>query len=104
MVHNLPFFTYKALFSTIQTNLLACPSAISGQNLELCSLPANFQAGSTYIFPGSQSEIPVVAICLILMILPHVCRGSQGPQVHHFMSETFFFIYVNVILMSHLGE
>ena len=44
MFHNLPLLPSQAKLSLIQTNLPACSGTICGQNLELCALPASFQA------------------------------------------------------------
>ena len=49
-VYNVPLFTYQVQFSSIQTILPAYISAICGQNPELLSLPASFQAVSTKTF------------------------------------------------------
>ena len=53
MVHNLSLFPYHSQLSHIQKNLQACPFAICGQNLELCSVPAIFHAIYIYLLTGS---------------------------------------------------
>ena len=53
MVHKLPLFIYKAQFPPIQTNFPACSVAISGKNLELCSLYACFQSIKKFLETGS---------------------------------------------------
>ena len=107
-VYNVPLFTYQVQFSSIQTILPAYISAICGQNPELLSLPASFQAVSTKNFfrkmlfkgvPQWRINFPLRLNAYFCRILPLVCRGPRGPGLHHCISETLFFSFSNNFLI-----
>ena len=107
MVNNLPFLPYQAQLSLIQTKLSACSSTICGQNLELCSLPASFQAVSKLFFflrnrffkgvPQRRIQFLVRLIASCFRILPQVCKGHQGPGALLIKYDLFSVLFGNYL-------
>ena len=110
MVQYLPLFPYQAQLSCIQTNFPACSSAICGQNFELCSVPAIFQAVSKYFFLATGSlkgflrgelsssrgwPADFLGSC-------QVCVEAGG--VYFIKKIAHFFCFANMLILRHTWE